>query len=194
MSSGPRGSWQDSCTSLIRNRSPLGPQVSLTRNRLPRDVEAFTVSGEKFEPCLNGSKTGSLKILIHRQRCAAKLAACIIMKKKGEQNNHNSKARETPHREGRKKKGGGEEGGERGFSLIRKHDHFMPSREIEQHVRALAHNHPEGGGAARLSRGGLIFGPPRNSSAVYLVSHLQSVGSRERRCGLNTKQQSTKAP
>ena len=34
--------------------------------------------------------------------------------------------------------------GEREASLIRKHDHFMPSREIEQHVRALAHNHPEG--------------------------------------------------
>ena len=34
--------------------------------------------------------------------------------------------------------------GERGVSFIRKHDHFMPSREIEHHVRALAHNHPEG--------------------------------------------------
>jgi hypothetical protein len=30
-------------------------------------------------------------------------------------------------------------GGEAGF--IRKHDHFMPTREIRRHVRALAHNH-----------------------------------------------------
>ena len=29
-------------------------------------------------------------------------------------------------------------------SLIRKHDHFTPTREIRQHVRALARNHPAG--------------------------------------------------
>ena len=28
--------------------------------------------------------------------------------------------------------------------LIRKHDHFTPTREIERHVRALARNNPEG--------------------------------------------------
>jgi len=28
--------------------------------------------------------------------------------------------------------------------LIRKHDHFTPTREIKRHVRALARNHPEG--------------------------------------------------
>jgi len=28
--------------------------------------------------------------------------------------------------------------------LIRKHDHFTPTREIRRHVRALARNHPEG--------------------------------------------------
>jgi len=28
--------------------------------------------------------------------------------------------------------------------LIRKHDHFTPTREIKRHVRAIARNHPEG--------------------------------------------------
>jgi len=38
-------------------------------------MENFTTSGEEFEPCLKGSKTGFLKILTHCQRCAAKLVA-----------------------------------------------------------------------------------------------------------------------
>ena len=32
--------------------------------------------------------------------------------------------------------------------LIRKHDHFTPTREIRRHVRALTRNHPEGWGRA----------------------------------------------
>ena len=36
-----------------------------------------------------------------------------------------------------------EEGGE-ACLLIRKQDHFTPTREIRRHVRALARNHPEG--------------------------------------------------
>ena len=34
------------------------------------------------------------------------------------------------------------EGGEAGL-LIRKHDHFTPTRKIRRHVKALARNHPE---------------------------------------------------
>ena len=37
----------------------------------------------------------------------------------------------------------GRQGG-KACSLIRKHDHFTPTREIKRHVRALARNHPEG--------------------------------------------------
>ena len=65
----------------LAHKKPLPPRTPGLAHKkpkgLPLDVEAFTstVSAEKFEPCLNGSKTGSLKILIHRQRCAAKLAA-----------------------------------------------------------------------------------------------------------------------
>ena len=34
-------------------------------------------------------------------------------------------------------------GGKAGL-LIRKHDHYTPTRGIERHVRAITHNHPEG--------------------------------------------------
>jgi len=35
-------------------------------------------------------------------------------------------------------------GGGKAGLLIRKHDHFTPTRENKRHVRALARNHPEG--------------------------------------------------
>jgi len=41
-------------------------------------VGALTISGEEFEPYLNGSEAGFWKVLIHRQRRAAKLAAYMI--------------------------------------------------------------------------------------------------------------------
>ena len=43
----------------------------------------------------------------------------------------------------------------------------------------------------KRSHGGLLFSSPGNSSISYLVSHHRSVGYRERRCGFNTKHQST---
>jgi len=62
--------------------------------------------------------------------------------------------------------GGSASCGGKAGSLIRKHDHFTPTREIRRHVRALARNHPGGCAVSRwgLSLQGSGFGVWVNGS------------------------------
>ena len=102
-------------------------------------------------------------------------------------------------------------GGKSGL-LICKHDRLTRARKMRRDVRALtARNHPEGrfgsmsrhalntprprlgpyvarGGPVRLEAGLL----PGNLPAVYPVTQNGKLGYGERRCGFNTKHQSTK--
>jgi hypothetical protein len=82
------------------------------------------------------------------------------------------------------------------------------SKSVHLEVRSSALFRPTEGGqrerrVGRASRypdclppnpGRWLFGSPGSSSVLHLASHHRSVGYRGRRCGFNTKHQSTKAP